>query len=86
MNGFYNLTPLKLLLMSATHNVRTALDSKLDKWEKYLERFEAQISETKEEAITKLNETKFKFILLLPSINSAGYIVVSIPAETPILN
>jgi predicted PolB exonuclease-like 3'-5' exonuclease len=42
MNGFYNLTPLKLLLMSATHNVRTALDSKLDKWEKYLERFEAQ--------------------------------------------
>jgi len=67
MNGFYNLTPLKLLLMSATHNVRTALDSKLDKWEKYLERFEAQISETKEEAITKLNETKFKFIATVDS-------------------
>lgn len=47
--------------MSTTHNVRTALDSKLDKWEKYLERLEAQINETKEEAISKFNEAKSKF-------------------------
>ena len=53
--------------MSATHNVRTALDSKLDKWEKYLERFEAQISETKEEAIVKFNETKTKFMATVDS-------------------
>ena len=53
--------------MSTTHNVRTALDSKLDKWEKYLERFEAQISETKEEAIIKFNETKAKFMATVDS-------------------
>lgn len=53
--------------MSTTHNVRTTLDSKLDKWEKYLERFEAQISETKEEAIVKFNETKAKFMTTVDS-------------------
>ena len=53
--------------MSTTHNVRTALDSKLDKWEKYLEIFEAQISETKEEAIIKFNETKAKFMATVDS-------------------
>lgn len=53
--------------MSTTHNIRTTLDSKLDKWEKYLERFEAQISETKEEAIVKFNETKAKFMTTVDS-------------------
>lgn len=47
--------------MSTTHNVRTAIDNKLDKMEKYLERIEAQISETKKEAVDKFNEVKSEF-------------------------
>ena len=38
------------------------------------------------DSVEWLDETKFKFILFIPTINSPGKTVVSIPADIPILN
>jgi len=62
--------------MSSTHEIRTQLDSKLDLWEKYLERIEAQVTETKEEAFNKYADAKVKLIV---AIEKAKVEIAKIP-------
>ena len=62
--------------MTTTHAFRTTLDSKLDVWEKYIERLEAQISETKEEAFEKYADARVK---LIAAIEKAKAEIAKIP-------